>query len=149
MAFLVVSNAGAAGLVGTATVLPGDFELLAGTPFSLDPASSTNLEVRFAPNTSGVFTNIVTFVSNGGGSLNALKGRALTAPIIQVLPFNGTSFAFTFPSVFGFTYDVQYKDSIIDTNWLPLTSVPGDGATKTVAVPITSPSNRFYRLRVE
>jgi hypothetical protein len=93
--------------------------------------------------------NAVTFASNGGGSSNTLTGRAVTSPTLQAQPFNGTNFVFAFETVLGFTYGVHYKDSLTDLVWQRLTSVAGDGTIQRISVPVTSPAQRFYRLRVE
>jgi len=77
-ASLVVSNAGAATLNGTATISPGAFSAVSGTPFNLAASAWTNLVVGFTPAGEGSFSNVVVFASNGGASTNALVGRLST-----------------------------------------------------------------------
>jgi hypothetical protein len=54
-----------------------------------------------------------------------------------------------FDALSGQTYQVQYKDSLRDAEWLPLTAaLPGQGGTLEAADDMTGHSNRFYRLVV-
>lgn len=53
-----------------------------------------------------------------------------------------------FKTILGQSYTVLYKNSLSDTNWLPLESFPGDGSVMTVGYPTTTNATRYYRLRV-
>jgi PKD repeat protein len=147
-ASLVLSNAGASLLNGTATLTAGQFTIIAGTPFSLVGSGWTNLLIGFTPAGQGAFSNTVVFASNGGAATNALVGRAINPPLILSPAFSGTDFSFSIATLTGFDYVVQYKDSISDQSWQVLQSVSGDGTTKTVLFPISSAVQRFYRLSV-
>ena len=146
-ATMVVSNAGAADLDGSAGIMPGPFGIDSGTPFHLQASDSTNLVISFAPIVSGVFSNVVVITSSGGDSTNSLTGRASAPQAIFGAMRTGTDFAFWFTTVPGLTYDIQYKDSLDDPMWQTLQSVSGDGTVKTIVVSVSAP-HRFYRLSV-
>jgi len=63
--------------------------------------------------------------------------------------FSADTFTFSFLTITGSTYTVDYKDSLIDLAWIFLQSVAGDGGTVTVTN--TAPpelATRFYRVRI-
>ena len=144
----MVSNAGGATLQGEATV-DAPFAILSGTPFTLDQSLATNLAISFAPTTAGVFSNVVVFTSNGGSSTNPVTGRAVGAVSLLSPGAVGDDFLFSFDTVAGLTYVVQYKDDLNYTNWQVLQTVSGDGTMKTITNSLSTPSQRFYRLSVE
>jgi PKD repeat protein/photosystem II stability/assembly factor-like uncharacterized protein len=147
-ASLIVSNSGDATLNGSATNDPGPFVILTGTPFSLAPAASTNLVISFAPTTAGVFSNEVTVISNGGNSTNALLGRAIYSPLLIPLPFANQEFDFSFETLAGFIYVVQYKDFLSDPAWQSQQSVTGNGNASFITNSVASPDQRLYRVLV-
>ena len=61
-----------------------------------------------------------------------------------------TNIIFTFPSVPGINYVVQYRDALTDANdWWPAITNPGTGGLITNDFPITAdPPGRFYRVLV-
>src|SRR5205823_10551874 len=69
-ASLLLSNANTAALDGSASVTPGLFSVVSGTPFHLNASDQTNLNVSFSPAAPGQFSNVVVFASNGGGATN-------------------------------------------------------------------------------
>lgn len=73
----------------------------------------------------------------------------LTGPPKILNPvYAGTTFSAQFESVAGVTYEVQYKNSLTDPSWTPLTTVVGDGTVQTFTDPGPLPATRFYQLRV-
>jgi uncharacterized repeat protein (TIGR01451 family) len=148
-ASMVVSNAGGATLNGSAAIDPGSFAILSGSPYVVAAATSTNVVVSFTPPAEGVFSNVIVFSSNGGSSTNTVVGRAINPPLISEPAISGTDFTFTFPTIAGFTYVVQYEDVITAANWQTLQIVPGDGTVKTVTVPVSAPAERYFRLLVQ
>jgi hypothetical protein len=72
-----------------------------------------------------------------------------TAPTILTPTQNGTNFTFALQTMTGWSYVVQYADTLSNPNWLPLQTNLGDGALKTVAFPITDSPHRFFRLQVQ
>src|SRR5260370_40751238 len=82
-ASFVVSNLGAASVTnGVATITAGPFTILSpdASGFSLAGFGSTNLVVRFAPTSSGSFSNAVVFTSNGGNSTNSVPATGAMQP---------------------------------------------------------------------
>ena len=148
-ASLTVSNAGAGILNGTAAVSSGEFSILAGTPFTLNGNTTTNLVLQFTSATTGIFSNAVVIVSDGGSTTNSLLARAMGAVPIVNLTFDGTNFNFNFPTVSGFNYVVQFKDAIAEPAWQTWQTWPGDGLVKTIIVPVADQPERYFRLRVE
>jgi PKD repeat protein len=153
-AAFVISNAGGATLVGTSTVPIGPFQLLDSSnavstlPFAVAPASSTNIFLQFSPLTSGTLSNLVTFISNGGNSTNPVLGEGMTVPLILLPTLAGNSFFFSFETVSGKMYDIQFKDSLDDPLWQTLITYPGAGTVLFHTNDATSSPQRFYRLQV-
>jgi hypothetical protein len=64
----------------------------------------------------------------------------------------GTNFVMTFRTATGVngavgpTYTVEYKNSLTDASWTPLTPVPGDGAPHSVSNAASSAAQRIFRL---
>jgi PKD repeat protein len=154
-ASFVISNAGGSLLNATASLAPASFALLdassnATPDLTLEvPAfSSTNLLVRFSPIAPGAYTNAVVFLSNGGDTTNTLTGIAYGTPVVLDTIIAGGEFRFSFETVSGVTYTVQFKDALDDPVWQPLQSVAGDGLMQTITNLTTTPAQRFYRLSV-
>jgi PKD repeat protein/subtilisin family serine protease len=155
-ATLVVSNAGEATLDGTATMDGEPFTIadlwngpVLNSVFSLAGLSSTNLVLRFAPTMEGAFTNAIVFVSNGGDSTNAITGRSVGTVLLGQIELNGTDFMFSFATVPGINYFVEYKDALTDPNWQPLQSVPGDGTVANFTNAISATLQRFFRVSAQ
>ena len=146
---LVVSNAGQAILNGSASLAAGPFSVLTGSAFSLVPGATTNVVVEFMPVIEGVFTNVLDVVSDGGSASPTLFGRALNPPLLTDAAVAGTNFTFSFSSVAGFSYRIQYKDEVDGPTWYELMTVAGDGTKKTVSVPSAEPWQRYYRIVAE
>ncbi len=69
----------------------------------------------------------------------------MIAPTILNPQFDGTNLSFSFQTVLGQTYSVQYKNDLNDPAWTPLQSVTGDGTTKMITDTPGMPQ-RFYRI---
>ncbi len=67
----------------------------------------------------------------------------LVAPTISNPQFDGTNVTFSFQTVPGQGYTVQYKNNLTDAAWIPLQSVAGDGTVKQITDTPGSPQ-RFY-----
>ena len=48
----------------------------------------------------------------------------------------------------GTNYAVEALSAISSTNWVTVSNLTGNGTTKTVAIPFSPFSNKFFRLRV-
>jgi hypothetical protein len=54
----------------------------------------------------------------------------------------------SFPTLPGYSYEVQYKTNLTDAVWLPLgSSFSGNGWTQTVSDTVSS--RGFYRLQIQ
>jgi PKD repeat protein len=148
-AAFMVSNAGPGLLIGAAAITPGSFAVVSGSPYLLDASSVTNVVISFSSPTPGVFSNAVLFVSNGGDSTNAVAGRAADTPLLLSPALSGSDFTFSFDTLAGFTYVIEFKDSFDDARWQILQSVAGDGTVKTITVPLADAMQRFYRMSME
>ncbi len=149
-ATLVLSNAGSAALDGQATITPSPFAIESGSPFNLEASAWTNLVISFTPVSSGLFSNVVVIVSNGGDFTNSLVGRAINPPLLLSPALSGADFTFSFATATGFTYLVQYKkDSLEETVWQTLQSVAGDGTVKTITRPLAPAAQQYFRLVVQ
>lgn len=71
----------------------------------------------------------------------------LTPPLKLKANVSGNNFVMSFGTQPGFNYTVQSKTNLTDASWTAVSTVPGDGTTKSVSDPKTGPS-RFYRLQV-
>ena len=92
---------------------------------------------------AGVFSNLVVFTSTGGNASYTVIGRAASAPWLLVLTTDGNDFTFSFDTVPGLNYLVQFKDSLDDLSWQTEQSVPGDGTRKTVTHSVSAPGAPF------
>src|SRR5262249_39154178 len=111
--------------------------------------NTTNLTVVFSPLTVGSYSNAVSFTSNGGSPTAALLGEGVSLPIIVSPAFDGTSFSFSFDTIPGKTYVVQYKNSLNDPTWLALATLPGHGTPTTISSSSPSSAQVFYRLSAQ
>jgi hypothetical protein len=105
----------------------------------------TELERRFGIGGLEVVTD-----SSAFGAERFYRVRALYAPppIVGLPSWSGVAVGFSFATVPGGLYVVQYKTQLTDTNWLELSRQLGTGAPIVVSDPRPA-SSRFYRVQVE
>lgn len=89
---------------------------------------------------------------NGSGSVwfddLALAGLGSAQVSVAATARNGGDHLdLTFPSFLGRTYEIRYKDSLRDPDWLLLTTVIGNGTTTLVSDPIQL-TQRYYQVQV-
>ncbi len=71
-------------------------------------------------------------------------------PVTLVSPaVVGTNLQFSFLSQANHTNFVWYSTNLAGTNWLPYSTIIGDGTTKTVTVPARSPVREFFRIQTQ
>jgi hypothetical protein len=71
-----------------------------------------------------------------------------SAPLSANTAGTGTNFNLSFPTLPGYSYQVQYKTNLTDAVWLPLgSSFSGNGWTQTVSDTVSS--RGFYRLQIQ
>ena len=90
---------------------------------------------------------------NDPANLNSIKAYLVPAvtprPTIVNVRRSGGNFSFDFQSVAGKIYAVEYEDALTDPGtWTFLQDISGDGTLKTASYSTSSPSKRFYRLRL-
>ena len=68
----------------------------------------------------------------------------ITAPVI-----NSNGFLFSYSTISGQSYVVEYKDQLTNGNWIPLQTNTGDGGAKTVTNALSASPQRFFRLRLQ
>ncbi len=92
-------------------------------------------------------------ISQGAARLIAFThGRSafalLSPPRVMAGTRVGTSFTFSFATLPGSEYLVQYKNTLIDLAWQTLMTVSGDGTAKLVVDNTATTPQRFYRATV-
>ena len=89
----------------------------------------------------------------GPGGANSLVRSSyivvIPLPEIFAPALNANLFQFSFDTIPGKTYHVEFTDSLDNPDWQPLQSITGDGSAKNITCPISSPGQRFFRLHVE
>jgi hypothetical protein len=73
-----------------------------------------------------------------------LSPGTIPSPFSLTITRSGADVVVSFPTEAGFNYDLEYKTQLTATDWSRLTTVPGDGATRSVSDPL-SDKPRFYR----
>jgi len=155
-ASFIISNAGGTTLNASASLgvspfafVAADSNIVSSVSFAVTTLGQTNLTVQFTPVSEGSFSDTLLVLSDGGDSTNGVSGLAFGLPVIVDLALNPPEFMFSFATVPGKAYLVQFKDSLDDAFWQSLPAIPGDGNIKTVTNVVTSPAQRFYRVSVE
>ena len=110
-------------------------------------------QLRWTPTiapSSAVFTVIVT--DNGVPRLSAIQSFAVAVylpPQLSNLEVSGNEFTFSFESLAGKSYQLEFKDGLQDPLWLPLGDpVTGTGAPMAVIQDVSQASARFFRVRL-
>jgi len=65
-------------------------------------------------------------------------------PVTVSVSVSGENVHISFPTQGATSYQVLYKQNLTDANWQLLTTVDGDGTTKTVLDPVGT--GRLYRV---
>ncbi|MBI3849711.1 MAG: carbohydrate-binding protein [Verrucomicrobia bacterium] len=121
-------------------------------PFRLiffQDAGPCDIEWYSVDRTTGVSTLIN---AASGASVKAYLDRPvlpLTSQLILNPQVAGTNVTFSYPTLFGYTYYVDYKDAIADSWTQGVTGFAGDGSTHTFSAPANATSKRFYRVRAQ
>ena len=139
---------------GTGTT---EFEFMAQSagvyPFRLiffHNSGSCDVEWYSVNRTTGVAT-LINDPANPA-SVKAYQSRTrlpLTRELIVNPRVIGTNLTFQYPTLFGYTYYVDYKDSITASWTLAPTGTAGDGTTNTFSVPANAATQRYYQIRAQ
>jgi hypothetical protein len=96
-------------------------------------------------------TSMYLVATDGGGH----RGRSVSFDVLPVIPVilppvlgNG-EFYFSFATVVGRTYVVEYKNALTNGAWMPLQTNAGNGSILTVTNSVTASPRRFFRVRAE
>jgi hypothetical protein len=107
--------------------------------------------VTFGPQTANFTEGRIPGQSNGVVLMTPTPGttNAAPAPAPAVASLNkvGNQFALTLQSIPGFSYQLQFRDMLSQTNWLDLgLPVPASGSALTVPDGHATNDQRFYRV---
>jgi PKD repeat protein len=95
----------------------------------------------------------VTLTAFGPGGTNSLSRNAyvIVSPLPEILnpTMNINQFQFSFDTIVGKTYNVEFTDSLDSPVWQSLQLILGDGSPKSVTNSTSAAEQRFFRLRVE
>jgi hypothetical protein len=80
------------------------------------------------------------------GSLNAFSPQ----PVVTVISRPGVSVSIGMTAAPGLTYQLEYKNDLMDTTWTPLPPPLPAGATTLILTDTNSPATqRFYRVHAQ
>ena len=95
----------------------------------------------------GSFTNV-----NGvpRPKLARLLGETVSQPLrLFAMHRSAGQFVIAVQTLAGKNHHLEFKESLIDTNWISLLAFPGDGGLRALTDDSASMPRRFYRVRVE
>jgi hypothetical protein len=87
-------------------------------------------------------------VQRAGVNANFLMLVPTLAPFPLQVVRTGNNNAISFPAQTGFSYQVQYKNSLTDANWLNVGGVVTGNNTIQTVNDTSSGDSRFYRAQV-
>jgi hypothetical protein len=121
------------------------------SPFSLPNATNSSLVISNAQfsDTGDYFVIVSDVAGSVTSSVAHLTVVTSFAPTILSPALSNGNFTFSFQSIAGKTYVVQYTDDLQAASWLTLQTIPGDGSLKSVVTPVAASPRRFYRLSVQ
>lgn len=94
---------------------------------------------------------VITYTGNGTaeGDIDGFQIQAVSASSLTInAAYDGTNVIISFSTRLGFSYQVQYKNDLADTNWISLgSSTPGNNAVQSVSY-LVSGSSHFYRVQM-
>ena len=144
----VVTNSGTALLTGTASVGGAPFAIASGASYAVAAGGSSNVVISFTPSLAGAYADSVVFLSDGGGSTNAVAGLgyivagSTNGSIARV----GSNVQVVFNLTSGALYRVQASTNLLNgASWsditLPLTNRTG------ASVPFSDTNSAQYPAR--
>ncbi|HEX5221186.1 MAG TPA: lamin tail domain-containing protein [Verrucomicrobiae bacterium] len=114
---------------------------------------STSGVIAWTPNSAPATNNFtVVAIDDGTPSLSATQSFTVIVvppPTLANFTLNGDHLTFSWMSVPGQFYQVEYKDDLNDAEWIPLgAAMMGTGGPLNINSSITNSPRRFFRLRV-
>jgi hypothetical protein len=125
---------------------------LSGAPPGAQISSNSGI-LNWTPTIAPATNNLTVVVAdNGTPSLTATQGFTVVVvlpPTLNNYTLSGSNLNFSWLSVPGQFYQVEYKNDLTDPQWTPTGAVLiGTGGLLNSTNPITSSPRRFFRLRV-
>jgi hypothetical protein len=129
-----------------------------GTPFSYDlhvsDMADTNVMVEYSAPPGATFppgtTRVTCAIMDRSGNRNTCSFDVTVIDAnpgaISALTASG-GIRMSIPTQAGVQYQVEYKNSLDEPTWQPLTTLLGDGTVMTVTDPEPADLMRFYRVR--
>ena len=91
---------------------------------------------------------VITYTGNGSAEGDIDGFQIQTAPFTINASYNNTNVILSFLTQSGFSYQLQYKNSLTDANWIPLgSSTSGNDSVQSVG-DLASGNSRFYRVQI-
>ncbi len=124
-----------------ASLTPVNVPLVAGQPFSITLATTPGDHIQYGIRLLGLDNSPLSPLTTGTILVSVAQ------PTLNASMSGGTAHL-SFLALTSFTYTVQYKNSLTDSTWQTLTSIPGSESVQTVN-DSSGQSQRFYRLLVQ
>ena len=112
---------------------------------TLTSGSWTELERRFGAGGLEIVTD-----KTASGAARFYRVRSLYAPppSMSAITMSGGALSFSFATVSGAVYVIQYKERLEDPAWLELSRQTGTGAPQQITDVTPDAASRFYRVEV-
>lgn len=131
------------------------YSLSPGAPAgaSIDPATGEFTWAVPANALPGVYTVEVNATDDGAPPLGDAQTASITVFFEGLLPLdgiagNGGAIEVSVQTDAGLTYYLEYKATLGDATWTPVTSVAGDGTVKTLGDPAPAGTQGYYHVRM-
>jgi len=96
--------------------------------------------------------NYRVIITNASGSATSTVAtlKVLVPTALTNISLVETTFSFSFQTVKGLSYTIEFKDNLSDASWTPLSTMAGTGAALNFSDLVgTASSRRFYRITVQ
>jgi len=115
--------------------------------------NNRTLDLLPATNQTGVAIVVVTvsdgtFSATSAFEVTVIAGTGPARPILQISRVGG-NFQMSLATQIGQTYALEYKNSLADPVWNPLSTVAGTGQTVTIMDAVVPSDTRFFRVRIQ
>ena len=110
----------------------------------------TNRALNLTNIQGGCFGEYRVVVSNLGGSTTSSPAQLTPAvrPLLAEPELNLSTVYLSFPSEIGPQYEIEYKNTLADSNWQSLATLIGTGRNLYASDNNVPSATRFYRVRV-
>jgi len=122
---------------------------------TLASGASATITIVVTTTAAGALNNTATVTagavdSNTANNSASVSTGVATRPTVGMAAYGfGSGFTASFSTEAGYNYIIEYKNDLNDPVWTFLNNVTGDGTVKPISDPDTSPSKRFYRIRID